>query len=133
MKADVQYNDFIGTVAADISDALGGPGGDDMETYGKYFKIDEVRFEVLGLSIYGTDHSLVSLICKDKKRSTTNRDYIVKMSVDIEDPSRILKLLFKRIHILLHDKHNESFKHLGYDEEADYDDFHENIQDDNDD
>lgn len=27
MKANVQYNDFKGTVSADISDALGGAGG----------------------------------------------------------------------------------------------------------
>lgn len=125
MKADVQYNDFIGTVAADTSDSLGGAGNDNMKTYGKYFKIDEARFEILGLSIFGTDHSHLSLICKDKQKSRAKQDYIVKMAVDVEDPAKILKILFKQFHIVLHGKHDKDFTNLDYDEEVDYEDFHE--------
>jgi hypothetical protein len=36
MKADVQYNDFKGTVSADISDALGSMGSDDLECIGRH-------------------------------------------------------------------------------------------------
>lgn len=60
MKADVQYNDFIGTAAADISDFLGSKYGDSLDAFGKYFKIDEARFKVIGISIYGTNSFFIS-------------------------------------------------------------------------
>lgn len=125
MKADVQYNDFIGTAAADISDSLGSKYGDYLESFGKYFKIDEGRFEVVGISIYGTDEFYISLICIDKQKSTADKEHIVSMLIEIDEPREILDFLFKRLHIVLHGKFDEKYKNLSYDEEVRYSDFHE--------
>ncbi|MES2063558.1 MAG: hypothetical protein V4456_16645 [Bacteroidota bacterium] len=125
MKADVQYNDFIGTAAADISDSLGSKNGDYLESFGKYFKIDENKFEVVGISIYGTDEFYISLICIDKQKSTPDKEHIVSMSIEINEPREILDFLFKRLHIVLHGKFDEKYKDLSYDEEVRYSDFHE--------
>ena len=124
MKSNVQYNDFRGTVAADISDALGGVGGDDLKGLVKYFNLDEDRFKIVGLSIYGTDNFYISLICVDKEKSTEEKEHIVSMSYDIEDEKDILNILFKRLHIVLHDKFDEKYANIKYDEEVRYSDFH---------
>jgi hypothetical protein len=125
MKADVQYNDFVGTAAADISDFLGSKFGDDLESFGKYFKIDETRFKVIGISIYGTDEFGISFLCVDKQRSTEENEHIVKMSMDIEDDKEILGFLFKRLHIVLHSKFDNKFPSLDYYEEVNYIDYHD--------
>jgi len=124
MKADVQYNDFTGTAAADISDFLGGKYGDNLDSYAKYFKIDQERFKIIGISIYGTENFYISFICVDNERSTPQKDYIVKMSIEIEEKKDILDFLFKRLHIVLHSKFDTKYPTLGYDEEVNYEDFH---------
>src|SRR6266542_2831887 len=102
MKADVQYNDFVGTAAADISDFLGSKYGDNLESFGKYFKLDTERFKVIGISVYGTDNHYISLLCVDNKKSTAEKEYIISISVDIKDDKDFLHFLFKRLHIVLH-------------------------------
>lgn len=125
MKADVQYNDFKGTAAADISDFLGSKYGDDLDSFGKYFKIDETRFKVIGISIYGTDSFYISFLCVDKVKSTSDKEHIVRMSIDIEDERDILDFLFKRLHIVLHSRFDNKYPTLNYDEEISYSDYHE--------
>lgn len=125
MKADVQYNDFVGTAAADISDFLGSKYGDNLESFGKYFKIDETRFNVIGISIYGTDSFYISLLCVDKLRSTTEKEHIVNMSIEIENEKDILDFLFKRLHIVLHSRFDKKYTEMDYDEEVNFSDFHE--------
>jgi hypothetical protein len=125
MKASVQYNDFKGTVAADISDALGGPGGDDLKTIGQYFKLDDNRFKIVGLSIYGTENFHVSLICVDKEKSSEFKEHIVSMRCDIDNEKEILDILFKRLQIVLHDKFDDKYPSLNYLEEVNFRDFHE--------
>ena len=125
MKADVQYNDFVGTAAADISDFLGSKFGDDLYSFGKYFKVDETRFKVIGISIYGTDSFYISFLCVDKLKSTENKEHIVKMSIDIENEKEILDFLFKRLHIVLHSKFDSKYPSLDYAEEVNYRDYHE--------
>jgi hypothetical protein len=125
MKADVQYNDFIGTAAADISDFLGLKYGNDLESFGKYFKIDQTRFKVIGVSIYGTDSFYISFLCVDKQKSTDEKEHIVSMSIDIENEKEILDFLFKRLHLVLHSNFNDKYQILKYDEEVNYSDYHE--------
>jgi hypothetical protein len=125
MKADVSYNDFKGTVAADISDALGVAGGDNLKSIGKYFNIDENRFTIVGLSIYGTDGFSISLICVDKQKSSEGKEHIVSMSCDVDDEKEILDILFKRLHIVLYDRNDNKYEKLNYAEEVRYNDFHE--------
>lgn len=125
MKADAQYNDFIGSAAADISDFLGSKYGDDLESFGKYFKIDETRFTVIGISIYGTDSFYISFLCVDKQKSTAEKEHLVSMSIDIENEKEILDFLFKRLHIVLHSKFDNKYPDMKIDEEVRYSDFHE--------
>lgn len=125
MKADVQYNDFRGTAAADISDSLGSKYGDNLKSFGKYFKIDENRFEVIGISIYGTNNLYISLYCVDRTKSTLEKEHIVSMSIDIDDDKEVLSFLFKRLHIVLHSRFDKKYGDLSYDEEVSYEDFHD--------
>jgi hypothetical protein len=125
MKANVQYNDFKGTVAADISDGLGGAGGDNIEGLAKYFNLDEERFTPIGISLYGTNGFSVSILCIDKEQSTNEKEHIVSMSCDVEDENEIIDILFKRLHIVLHDRFDNKYPNLDYDEEVRYSDFHE--------
>jgi hypothetical protein len=125
MKADVQYNDFVGTAAADISDFLGSTYGDNLESFGKYFKIDRTRFTVIGISIYGTDNFYISLLCVDKQKSTEEKEHIVSMSIEIKTQKEILDFLFKRLHIVLHSKFDKKYMNLQYNEEVRYEDFHD--------
>lgn len=125
MKASTQYNDFIGTAAADISDPLGIRLGDGLESFGKYFKIDESRFKVIGISIYGTENFFISLLCVDNQKSTEEKEHIINMSIDLKDHGNILDILFKRLHIVLHSKFDEKYANMKYDQEVNYSDFHE--------
>jgi len=125
MKASTQYSDFKGTVAADISDAFGGPGGDDIKSLARFFDLNMDRFEPIGISLYGTDGFSVSLLCVDKERSTEEKEHIVSMSCEIEDEKEIIDILFKRLHIVLHNKFDDKYPNLDYDEEVRYSDFHE--------
>lgn len=124
MKANASYNDFKGTVAADISDHIDGPGSNDLQTIGKYFKLDEKRFKIVGLSLYGPDGFLVSLYCVDLERSTPEKEHIVSMSIDTDNDTNILDVLFKRLHIVLHDKHDEKYVNMKYYEEVRFSEFH---------
>lgn len=128
MKARVQYNDFEGTVAADISDGIGGINGDDLEAIGKYFDLDEKRFKIVGLSIYGTSEFSISLICVDKQKSTNVKEHLVNMICKLEDEKEILNSLFKRLHIVLYDRFDDKYINADYDQEVLFSDFH-NIED----
>ncbi len=126
MKAEVQYNDFKGTVALDISDGLGGVGGDNLESIGKYFGLDKNRFDIVALSINGRKEFSISMICVDKDRSTISKEHIVKMrcQIDDEDKDDILSILFKRLNMVIHDKFDKKYVDKDYDEEANFSDFH---------
>ncbi len=132
MKANVQYNDFTGTAAADISDFLATKYTGGLKAFGKYFKIDESRFEVVGVSVHGTDKFYVSLVCIDKHKSTADKEHIVSMSIELENPRDILDILFKRLHIVLHAKTDKKYHDLRYDEEVEYENFHELASDEDD-
>lgn len=127
MKADTQYNDFIGSAAADISDYLGSKYGDHLESFGKYFKIDETRFTVIGISIFGNESFSISLLCVDKQKSTAEKEHLVSMSINnIENREEILQFLFKRLHIVLHSKFDNKYPDMKIDEEVRYSDFYKN-------
>lgn len=127
MNADVSYNDFTGTVAADISDVIGAKfSGDDIISIAKYFKIDDTRFKVVGISIYGVKNFQISLICVDLNKTTPSKEHIVNMSIDIENENEILKILFKRINFVLYNKFDKKYSSLVCDEEVRFTDFHHN-------
>ncbi|MCA4808052.1 MULTISPECIES: hypothetical protein [Myroides] len=50
MKAEVQFNDFTGSIAADISDIIAAKKGNYISSIGEYFDVDQERFKVVGIS-----------------------------------------------------------------------------------
>ncbi len=105
MKAEVQYNDFKGNVAADISDFL---GGNNLNSISKHFDLDTNRFKLVGISIYGTTEFHMALRCVDLEKTTDEKEYIVDLSVDLEGKNP-LELLFKRLYISLHEAHDRKY------------------------
>lgn len=122
MKASTQYSDFKGTVAADTSNIL---LGNDLGNVPGFFKLDTKRFKVIGLSFYGVEKPSLSLLCVDLKKSTPEKEHIVKMMMDTNPD--ILKTLLGRMHIVLHNKYDDKYSdpNLNHDEEVDFSDFHE--------
>ena len=106
MKAKVQYGDFAGTVSADISDQL---GGNSLAEVADYFKLDQDRFRIVGISINGTDDMDVDLRCVDLQRSTPEKEFIVDLNVDLSNKENVLDFLFKRLHISLHGRFDEKY------------------------
>ncbi|MGN7823144.1 hypothetical protein ACTJJB_23695 [Chitinophaga sp. 22536] len=129
MKANVQYGDFKGSAAADISDSLSRLAGNSLKGIGKYFKLDEKRFDPVGISIYGTDHFYISLLCVDKNKSKEGKEHIVSMSMDVADDREILRILFKRLNIVLYSRFDTQYENLNYDQEVLYSDYHESDED----
>lgn len=121
MKANVKYNDFKGTVAADISDFL---GGNSLDVIARHFNLDNDRFRLVGLSISGVEEFHLSLRCVDLNKSTAQKEYIVDLSVDSEGRNP-LELLFKRLHISLHGRFDNDYHdpNLDADMEANLDEY----------
>lgn len=114
MKADTQYNDLFGTAAADISDFT--TSHNDLKDLANYFKIDINRFKVIGLSVYGTERFTVSFICIDNVKSTEVKTHIVKIRID-DEYENILRLLFKRLHLVIYSQYEKKYSDMDYDEE----------------
>lgn len=123
MKANVTYNDLLGTSAADTSDGLAKFHGEGLEGIASYFNLDKSRFKIIGISIYGTTSFSISLICIDKKMSKDNKNYVVSMSIDT-GKDNILGNLFKRLNVVLHDQFDSNNQKIIIDQEVLYSDFH---------
>lgn len=126
MKASVQYNDLVGTAAADITDFI---DGNSLEEIAKCVELDMDRFKLVGLSIYGTEPS-VSLICVDKEQSQGGKEYIVDMSLPdtIEKKNNFLSIILKRIHVVLYERGDSKYPPLEYNKEVSYSDYHNSDQ-----
>ncbi len=124
MVASTHYCDFKGTVSADIPDAFGNSTEDEIKSLARIFKLNLNRFNPIGISLYGTGGFSVSLLCVDKERSTEEKEHIVSMSCEVENEKEIIALLFKRLHIVLHNSFDDKYPDLDYDEKVSYSDFH---------
>ena len=134
MKASVQYNDFKGTAAADISDAISvNFGGDNLESFANFFKLDKEKFKIIGISFYGIETPSISLLCVDLEKSKSGKEHIVSMRVEWNYERHPLEVLFKRFDVVLHQKYDEKYPQLDYDEEIRYEDFHDSEENDNED
>lgn len=96
MKASVQYNDFVGTSAADISDFQ------NLEDVLVEWGVDTNRFHPVGVTFNtgDTGHCFFSILCKDETRAD---DKIVKVSY-YKDSGYSLKdvmKLFKRFEVIV--------------------------------
>lgn len=124
MKASTPYSDFKGTADADISNSLGKKGYNGMDRLAEFFKLDTVRFKLVGLSIYGTDEFSISLICVDKEKSSEEKDYLVKMMCETENDKHILSKIFENLNIVVHNRFDKKFSDIESAKEVRYGDFH---------
>lgn len=96
MKANVQYNDFKGTSAADISDHT------NLTEYLEERKVDTEVYKPIGVEFYGSDYGLdlnlvnFSIICKD-----TNTGKIVKIQDARDQKFQDFIRLFKRFNVIV--------------------------------
>lgn len=125
MKASVQYGDFKGTAAADVSDLLATYGGNDFSSVSKYLNLDEERFKLIGVSIFGTGEFGLELICVDKNKSTTENECIIKLFYNVENKKEILSILFKRLRIVLYERFDNKHSEIKEFENGYFSDFHE--------
>lgn len=96
MKASVQYDDYVGTCAADINDFQ------NLEDILKEWNVDTGRFFPVGVTFFSgsSGHVFLSILCEDKQR---NDGKIVKISYD-RDPgysAQEVVNLFKRFEVIL--------------------------------
>lgn len=95
MKASVQYGDFKGTSAADISDH------ESLEAAAKRIGIDTSRYKPIGISFYSGYSTFFSaqVLALDLNRSSEDEPYIVEIRTELsrEDFFR----MFKRLNVVM--------------------------------
>jgi hypothetical protein len=103
MKADVQYNDFIGTSAADISDHT------NLNKFLASRGVDTDRFDSIGASFYAgySDFFSATIICIDKQKSTEANPYLVSISFEDKFDKDEFFDLFKRFNVVISTKYGE--------------------------
>lgn len=117
MKAEVQYNDFIGTAAADISDHT------HLENFISSRGIDTERYQAIGASFYAgySDYFSVSILCIDKDNSAELKKHIVKIGFEKDISKDDFFVLFKRFNVVITQKYG-NYEQLEVDEEFHFDD-----------
>lgn len=100
MKALVQYNDFIGSSAADISDHT------DLNKFIATRGVDTDRYLAVGARFYSNySHGFsASIICIDKEQSTEKKKHIVKLSFGKKIDRTEFFELFKRFEVIITNK-----------------------------
>ena len=98
MKASVQYGDFKGTSAADISDH------ESLEEVAERIGIDLSRYEPVGVNFYFgySDFFSASFIARDKEKSTDDDPYMVKINHDLSRDEFFD--MFKRLDVVLYSR-----------------------------
>jgi len=123
MEAIVQYNDFIGSAAADISDHI------DLNAFLIRRGVDTDRYDAIGASFYHgySDFFRGSIICLDKKNSIQEKPYIVALSFEAEFTHEEFFDLFKRFDVEITLKYG-GYREHSIDEEIIIDDRESNKQ-----
>lgn len=124
MKASVSYNDFEGTAAADLADHISEHNGSRLLGISSFLKINEERFKVVGISVYGTDNLSLSLLCVDNEKSTPDKEHLVSMSIPVKNKTNVFDLIFKRLNVVLYLGDHSPYKDQEIDEEVRYSDYH---------
>ena len=102
MQAKTQYNDLVGTVAADISDFM--PGGNLDSLLPKNY--DSNRYPVVGFDVWGSGEKIsCALLCRDKESDNDNS----LITIDVSYDSNQFFDFFKRFHLFLYYKGSEEY------------------------
>ena len=98
MKASVQYNDYLGTAAADISDWI------KLDEYLEQKGVDTNRYEAIGAEFFhGVRSFWASIICIDKESKTPNK--AVRISFEKGLSEEEFFSLFKRFEVVITKKY----------------------------
>ncbi len=101
MKATTQYNDLIGTAAADVADYP----ANSLEELGKNFGLDTEIYQVIGVTVYGVDPPSVSILCIEKSSGN-------KKKIHIDREFDFHHEVFKRMESVLIDKYYDNPENL---------------------
>lgn len=122
MKAVEQcllYNDLVGDVAADLAKQ---PSTQEssLQYFAEKFNIDDDRFKVVGIELYGVKNPSLHLICEDSLKVNNDISFISKIIIpsdrfDIEE-------ILEGLHIVLYKNFDEKYKNLDIGEEIRIDD-----------
>lgn len=117
MKATVQYNDFIGTAAADISDHF------SLQDFLENRNVNTEKYEAIGAEFYCgySDFFSISIICVDKERSTNGNRHLVNIEFEKELTKDEFFDLFKRFNVVITQKYG-NYEHLEIEESITFDD-----------
>ena len=117
MKASTQYNDFIGTAAADIS------GHTNLSDFLNNRGVDTDRYKPIGANFYHSYSGFFSgsIICIDSQQSFDDNPYIVQIHFEAEFTHEEFFNLFKRFNAVVTLKHGGHQDH-DIDEEITIDD-----------
>ncbi len=117
MRATVQYNDFLGSAAADISDHF------SLSDFLEQHNVDTERFYAVGAEFYCgySDFFSVSIICVDKERSNDEKKYMVNLSFENDITKDEFFDLFKRFNVVITQNYGnydayEIEEHITFDE-----------------
>lgn len=107
MKAKVQYDDFTGTSAADISDHT------NLNKFLGSRGVNTDRYVAIGASFYAwyDDFFSPSIICIDKEQSNEEKKHIVKIGFESGFNKQEFFGLFKRFEVIICEKYG------GYDDQ----------------
>ena len=89
MDSSTPYNDLRGKVSADIS-ALSTTTS-NLKELATSFGIDTKRYEPIGLRLYGVSEFLTYIIAIDNDKSTEDKEHLVEIEIDSDDPNLVLK------------------------------------------
>lgn len=100
MKASVQYNDFKGTAAADISDH------NSLNDFIQNRGVDVERYNAVGATFYSgyNDFLSVSFICLDNELSTDQKKIYVTLNFENEINYNEFFDLFKRFNVVIKER-----------------------------
>lgn len=98
MKAETQYNDYTGIVAADISDHI------DLNEFISEQGINIDNYEAIGARLFSSSfggHS-ISVFCIDRNKSESNTKHIVQIDFDDKLSIEAFLSIFKRFEVILY-------------------------------
>jgi hypothetical protein len=100
MKASVQYNDFKGTAAADISDHT------SLNNFIENRGVDINRYKAIGAEFYSgySDYFSASFICEDKELSTEQKKHFVGINFENDISKDEFFELFKRFNVVIKER-----------------------------
>lgn len=117
MKANAQYNDFVGTSAADISDF------GNLNDFLKKRNVDTDRYNAVGASFYGGQNNFftASIICVDNELSSSDKKHVVKLFFETGITQSEFFGLFKRFSVQVVNKYG-GYSELEIEDEITIDD-----------